>query len=225
MTYILFKPHVYGSGNSVTTPDILIDKLYITYESGKGADIKKLAVNKLSSVVELEVDASEISITPAYMLVSAGGGTLLSIAALVQSPASDPSYTSIIIPRYAWRLRYVNNYFDKLDLAIITGAEANTSPVRIVSLGEMPNPEQVVGPLAKDPDVIPRGIVVICPASKLSQTVGVPTSIEIFIEDKNLKRKLIYRPNIVSAESDSWEKRPLPRYEVGPTNEEVKHYI
>ena len=53
----------------------------------------------------------------------------------------------------------------------------------------------------------------------------VPGTLEIRLDDEEMGRKLTYRADFVSVEYDPWEQRPVPRYVVGPTTEEVKHYI
>lgn len=225
LTHFLYKPHVYGPENNVTTPDILIDKAYAAVGSGDAVQISRIAVSKLSSQVELEVDAGELSVTPAYILIALGGGILLSVGAQVHGKADGEASSTMLITRHAWRLRNVLDHAGTLELAVLEGPVTNARPLGKISVNEMPKPAEVVGRVSYDAEALPRGTMVFCPASKLSQTVGVPTSLEMILEDKKLKRKLAYRPNIVTAESDSWEERPLPRYEVGPTKEEVKHYI
>ncbi len=225
MTYFLYKPHVYGPENNITTPDILIDKAYAAVGSGDAAQISRIAVNKLSSQVELEVDVGELSITPAYILIAAGGGILLGVGAHVHGVAGGEASSSMLITRYAWRLRNVLEHAGTLELAVLRGPVTNARTLREISVNELPRPQDVVGRVSYDAEALPRGTMVFCLSPKLTQRIMVPESVEIRLDDEKLERKLTNRVEFVSVEYDPWEQRPLPRYVVGPTTEEVKHYI
>lgn len=225
MTHFLYKPHVYDPENNVTTPDILIDKAYATVGSGDAAQISRIAVNKLSSQVELEVEVGELSITPAYILIAAGGGILLSVGAHVHGAAGGEAVSSMLLTRYAWRLRNVLEHAGTLELAVLRGPVTNARPLGKISVNELPKPQDVVGRVSYDAEALPRGTMVFCPAPQLTQRIMVPDSVEIRLDDEKLERKLTHRADFVSVEYDPWEERPLPRYTVGPTTEEVKHYI
>jgi hypothetical protein len=224
MAHFLYKAHVYGPENNVTSPDILIDKAWVTVGSGGTAHVSSITVDKLSSRVESEVNAGEFSITPAYFLIAAGGGVLLSVGAQVYGPVDGEASSTLLVGRYAWRLRNVIEHVGSLELTILKGPVANAHPLGKISVNELPDPQAVVGCVGYDAEALPRGAMVCCPAPQLTQRIMAPGTVEIRLDDEKLGRKLTHRADCISVEYDPWEHRPLPRYTVGPVGD-VKHYI
>ncbi len=225
MTHFLYRPHVYGPDNNVTSPDILIDKAYMADGLGNALQISNVAVNKLSSQVELEVDVDELMITPAYVLIAAGGGVLLSVGAHVKSAVDGEALSNILLTRYTWRLRNISEHAGTLELNILRGPVADERREAKITINKLSEPQKVVSRVSQVAQALPRGTLLFCPAPSLTQPGSVPDSVEIRLEDAKLGRRLIQRADFVTVEYDPWEQRPLPRYTVGPTAEEVKHYI
>lgn len=215
MAHELYKPHVAGPENNITTPDIIIDRVQML----SGSTIEYLPVHRLVQGTELQVPGGDIEITPAYSLVAAGGGALIGIAALVRKAGESSIAADVVIARSAWRLRNVADHLSSLQL-VVTGKSAEAS----VPMQELVQPENVAESLAGDEPNLPRGMLAICLACSASITVEAPAGITVCLTDDDLGRHLRNETRLLSVDSDRWHERPLPRYTVGPVGD-VQHYI
>ena len=189
MTHFLYKPHVAGPSDDVTTPDIVVDRVSMLVDD----DSSFLPVHRLSSNVEMQVFAVEHHVTPAYAFIACGGG--------------------------AWRLRNVVENFDTLELSI--SGDADTAST---SLADPPQPADVLEAAPDGELALPRGVVVLCPVATSTISVAAPAHVTMKLSDESRDRALEHATNFVSVDFDQWEKRPWPRYTVGPVGE-VQHYI
>ena len=70
MSFFLYKPHITGPSNNITTPDIIIDRVVIHTDN----TTQLVPSNQLSSQVEIQLTNDPFEATPCYVLVAAGGG-------------------------------------------------------------------------------------------------------------------------------------------------------
>jgi hypothetical protein len=215
MTHKLYKPHVVGPENNITTPDITIDRVLML----NGGARAYLPVHRLVPGIELQVARGEIEVTPAYSLVAAGGGALVGVAALVRKAGDSEVSGDVLIARSAWRLRNVVDHLSSLQLSV-TGEAGDAS----ILLEELLQPADISDTLAGKEPNLPRGILALCLASSASFTCQAPTAISVHMNDDKLGRRLLHATRLLSVDSDRWDQRPSPRYTVGPVGE-VQHYI
>lgn len=214
MTHLLYRPHVAGPQNDVTTPDLLIDRLVIQLDESS----QHFPVHRLATGTDLQTFGSDVDITPGLALVAAGGGPVLSAAALVQPTGSKLASADLVIGRAAWRLRNLIAHFDGLRLEITaggksesgTGAELSGLADALLQSGDEP--------------ALPRGVACLLTARSPALTATAPTQMNLVVKDATLNRTLEHRVNLLPADAGRWDEWPLPRYTVGPVGE-VKHYI
>ena len=216
MNHYLYKPHVQGP-EYITTPDLLVDRLYKVIKTSNGVDLQVSGVHELSAVPEVQCNLQATKVVPAYFLAAAGGGCLLSIGVECKINGSR----SFIISRFAWRLKYINNHFAQLDFSI----NAGTPHASKVSMQVFASPSSILEQFTGQADQLPKGVMVCVGAANAVQEIKDPGIMEINLSDTQLNRSLTLRLSLLDDQQDQWNKRPLPRYSVGPTTEDVKHYI
>ncbi len=220
MTFFLYKPHVVGPKNNVTTPDIVIDRVSVL----AGTHAYRVPVQRLSSRLGLQVAGGEVSVEPAYVLVAAGGGVLVSLGALVRGADNPQSTADLLVARTAWRLHNLTGHFASLELATLSGPPGDATKTGSASVSDLAEPADIMERMSGINGALPRGITVLCAAPQLACTVSAPASFTVELADKQLGRRLSHHVDLMSVEYDRWEERPLPRYTVGPVGE-VEHYI
>lgn len=220
MTFFLYKPHVVGPKNNVTTPDIVIDRVSVL----TGTDAYRVPVQRLSSRLEIQADGGELSVEPAYVLVAAGGGVLVSPGALVRGADHPKSTADLFVARTAWRLHNLIDHFASLELVTLSGPPGDAIKTGSASVADLAEPADIMERISGNNEALPRGIMVLCAAPKLACTVSAPARFTVQLADKQLGRSLSHHVDLMSVEYDRWEERPPPRYTVGPVGE-VEHYI
>ena len=215
MAHILFKPHVIGPQNDITTPDILIERVCVRDTSSSFF----VPVQRLQTSFKLQSVRSHLSITPAYTLIAAGGGVLIGIAALVNEPEDSPTKADILVARSTWRLRNLETHINTLDLCI-----SDSTRNKKVSLGDCIHPSKLLEKPDNTKPTLPRATMVVCPARNTTLTAIAPCYFGIELSDPTLKRTLAFHSELVCVDDDQWDERPWPRYTVGPVGD-VKHYI
>lgn len=214
MSHFLFKPHVCGPKNDITTPDVLIDRAHIV-TGGAGTP---LPVHRLHPTTELQTVTDSTTVTPAYSLVGCGGGTLLGLAAIVRPTGGAANASDCVLTRSCWRLRNIEAQLDQLVLS--ADGSPNALSVPLPKLGDLPS-------VADDSDeghTVSRGVAAFQIVSGAEIEVSAPATLSLAIVDPQRKRQLSLRLQLTPVAFDPWEQRPTPRYTVGPVGE-VKHYI
>lgn len=216
MTHYLYKPHVHGP-EYITTPDLLVDKLYRTLTTQYGVDLISNSVNEISSNPEIQCTARSVLINPAYFLVAAGGGVIVSIGAELSSEAGN----AILVSRFAWRFKYLADHIDKL----VFDTESDSQTSEDVPISKFPKPQLILEQFSENEEGLPRGIMICATANGVSQHLSVPSTIKIRLSDHQTGRSLNHTLTLSDPVQDRWEKRPSSRYTVGPTSGELTHYI
>ncbi len=215
MTHFLYRPHIVGPENDITTPDILIDR--VTLQSN--GEEHFIPVHRLSSHIELQVAEYDLLITPAYAVVASGGGALLSLAAVIQAVDQPLAMSDVIIARSAWRLRNVISHFDSLQLSVEIGPNAGSA-----NLADLPQPSESMRRSESGELEMPRGVVGLFAAQHAALAASAPAKGILQFSDDVLSRRLSHTFDLIPVSTDRWNERPLPRYTVGPVGD-VQHYI
>lgn len=132
MTLFLFKPHVAGPENAITSPDIIVDRLFVD------GNLKPL--NFLTMELAHQVEAGE-GARAAYALTAAGGGPLISPAIILNSGR-------IVVARKAWRL---GNLIGHIGSVTLNGQ----------SLDDIGSPLETIRAAGGSDGVLPRGVMAI----------------------------------------------------------------
>lgn len=215
MAHSLYRPHVAGPENNVTTPDIIVDRVSVLADGERAF----VPVHRLFSHVDLQVLAGSFEITPAYAIVAAGGGALLSLAALVRCSGEPLARAEIVIARSAWRLRNVIGHFGALLLSVRAGTRTEE-----IALSQLTQPAEIASHDGGEEPALPRGVVALCAAQRTAAIAAAPAEAWLRLADPTMGRALAHRTAFASVNADPWDRRPLPRYTVGPVGD-VQHYI
>lgn len=135
MSLFLFKPHVEGPEGNITTPDIVIDRLYI--------DGRLAPINALTSETYLQTVSAE-KVNPAFVITALGGGALI-------GPAAVMSSGRVVVARCAWRL---NNLDGNIHSVRLNGNE----------LSALTLPADLIEAAGGSGDTLPRGYQLVCTA-------------------------------------------------------------
>ena len=215
MTHSLYKPHVVGPENDITTPDIVVDRLYLQH----GNDGGFVPVHRMLSAVDVQTPAETVTLAPAYALIAAGAGVLIGPGAMSR-PADYPADAAdLLFARQAWRFANLAPHAADLRLSIDAGAQSQDT-----RLADLASPQELMQTIGGFADQLPRGIVVVCAASGAEVSVDAPCRVSIGLDDAKLGRKLVHGVDLTPVIADRWEERPLPRYTVGPVGD-VDHYV
>ena len=171
MALFLFKPHVIGPENNITTPDIIIDRLFVD-------GLFKPLGNLTSELAHQVVDGEQI--VAAYAVTALGGGALI-------SPALCFSDT-VVVARNAWRL---NNLDGHIDSVTLNGTD----------LSDLTLPSAMIEAAGGTSDTLPRGFMLICRGASLENraeladgTLGRNLSHKLILTDVNEDRWGDVRP-------------------------------
>ena len=215
MAHLLFKPHVIGPQNAITTPDIIIDRVCVREISSSIF----VPVQRLQTNLKLQSISAHLAITPAYTLIASGGGVLIGIAALVKEPEDPPTKADILVARSTWRWRNLEAHVNTLDLCI-----SDSIGNKEISLDDCARPSTLLEKPDNTEPTLPRATMVICPALDTTLTTIAPCCFSIELSDPTLGRTLAFHSELVAVDHDHWNERPWPRYTVGPVGD-VEHFI
>ena len=239
MTHILFRPHVAGGENQITTPDVVIDRLAIECDGTS----HYMPVQRVTTRVDVQALPGDLTLVPGYALIAAGGGVLVGLAALVHGRDDRPATADVLLARSAWRLRSLAPHFRSLEMSFDTdGSSLNAldrdphvreslemsfdagGSSRRVRISELAQPSDLLSRANGGELVLPRGVAIVCCATALARTIRAPITFTNRLSDETLGRHLAHSVELRSVDDEPWPERPLPRYAVGPVGE-VKHYI
>jgi hypothetical protein len=161
-----------------------------------------------------------MTVRPAYVMVAAGAGVLLGFGIELGNEENNAS-SAVLISRFAWRMKYLNDHFDKLLLNITIDSDDTAN----IALDNFPAVDEILNRVAEGGDQLQRGLAVCVTAIGKSQQIGAPAIVELKLTDADLERQFSHRISLIDVTQDHWDKRPLPRYSIGPTTKKIKHFV
>ena len=134
----------------------------------------------------------------AYAIMALGGGALILPAVVLHSGL-------VVLARGAWRLNNLDGHIERVTLS--------DTPLSRVGL-----PETMITAAGGQGDALPRGLMLVRTAPG--------ETLEAVLDDPVKNRSLCHRVVVEPLGHDRWgDARPRPRYSVGPTQKDVKHFI
>lgn len=147
----LLKPHVTGPEGQITSPDVIVDKLFVNGE------MRPLALLTHECWQQAASAANAASAAKAgYGIMALGGGALI-------LPVLELAAGLVIAARQAWRLNNLDGHIDQVTL--------NGTPLSDIGL-----PQQLIEAAGGTGDALPRGYLLVCTAQAdaLSATLEDP---------------------------------------------------
>lgn len=132
MSLFLFKPHVTGPEGDVTSPDIIVDRVFV--------DGFLTPLGLLTSEAWQQM-AAEAATRAGYAVMALGGGAVISPVIVARSGP-------VIVARKAWRLNNLDGHIGQVTL-------------NGVALSELGLPEAMIGAAGGKGDALPRGYMLI----------------------------------------------------------------
>ncbi len=162
--YFVYQPHIHES-DAVITPDIVIENLAATTESGDEPAFQPIPLSPISSIYEIQLNEADWVVRVAYLLVASGNGTILA-PGLDILPADADDGSSIAageksIGRQAWRLPDLASHFAELTvrLSAFSGSETIFSKETVAA--SMGGPDGLVSAYCRGREELPRAAAVI----------------------------------------------------------------
>ena len=216
MAHYLYKPHLHAP-DFITTPDIIIDRLFSVTGNGSGVNLATVPVDRIGSSPELQCAGNIITLTPAIFLVAAGAGALISIGAEVLTAENRLTR----IARFAWRHKHLDDHPARIRLSSHVEQEDSQE----LPLENLPTLSDIVRQFDGQSHNLPRGVMACIPAPSMERRCRLPETITLKLCDEETGAIMEHRLSLVHTNRDRWKVRPQPRYAVGPQTGEVKHFI
>ncbi|MEM6987998.1 MAG: hypothetical protein AAF499_15840, partial [Pseudomonadota bacterium] len=131
----LLKPHVVGPQGDITSPDVIVDRLFV--------DGAPRSLANLSHAAWQQLDA-DCTVEAGYGVMALGGGALI-LPSLVLATGL------VVVGRCAWRLHNLDNHIGEVTL---NGA----------SLSALGLPSEQIAAAGGSADTLPRGYLIVCTA-------------------------------------------------------------
>ena len=216
MSHYLYRPHIHGPEH-ITTPDILVDRLFRACLKEGAVILHPAGLDGIRTNPEVPGIHGNAVLIPAVYLVAAGGGIVLSAGA----ECVVNEYRLLHISRFAWRLKYVEDRLDRVQLLVSReGADPD-----IIPLNRFPAPEAVLQHLGSRGSALPRGFMVSATAAEVEYGVEVPGALTLSLMDNESERHFNHTISFTSPDGEGGVRPPDPRYAVGPQTGDVTHYI
>lgn len=165
----VYHPHVHRSDGTVITPDIAVDRVFVSGPAG----LEAAPVSRLTSAAALQQSADAPVGTPAVVLLAASYGLLVSVGAIIDD--------LLAVSRAAWRHDDIERGYDDIDLRSWTVREQKRTPVLSQKLGALLPTADAMGALGNSSGLKPGTAVFIRPAAPLGESVAADR-IEVALE-------------------------------------------
>ena len=188
----IFRPHIYD-GQSVTTPDVLIDNVYVADSLGTNLSISRITNDRLTTSPEIQVLGDDTIAQAAILLTAAGAGMLIGIASNHKSIYQEnPQLFSKPISRQVWRFQQVADHWENL-LLKLTGEKGEI--IQIGKLAEFAPIDEIITLIASNHSSLEKGAAVLCVGLPIIKS-GKPSSsysLKLSDEEKNQVLELNYQ--------------------------------
>ena len=155
----IFRPHIYD-GNTVTTPDVLIDDVYVADSDGTNLSISRITNDRLTTASEIQVLGDNTIAQAAILLIAAGAGMLIGIASNHKyMHQEDPQLFSKPISRQVWRFQHVADHWEYLSIQLRSGTG---EMFQNGNLAEFAPIDEIIPLISSDQSSLEKGTAVLC---------------------------------------------------------------
>ena len=177
----IFRPHIYD-GNTVTTPDVLIDDVYVADSDGTNLSISRITNDRLTTASEIQVLGDDTIAQAAILLIAAGAGMLIGIASNHKSIYQEnPQLFSKPISRQVWRFQHVADHWESL-LVRLTGEKGEI--IEIGKLAEFAPIEEIITLIASNQSSLDKGTAVLCVGLPILKSAKPSSSYSLKLSDQ-----------------------------------------
>ena len=168
----IFRPHIYD-GQSVTTPDVLIDNVYVADSLGTNLSISRITNDRLTTSPEIQVLGDNTIAQAAILLIAAGAGMLIGIASNHKYiDQEDPQLFSKPISRQVWRFQNVADHWKFLSIQ----SSCETGEIfQNGNLAEFAPIDDIITLIASNQSSLEKGTAILCVGLPLLKS-GRPSS-------------------------------------------------
>ena len=188
----IFRPHIYD-GNSITTPDVLIDDVYIADGQDKTPSVSRITNDRLTTAPEIQVLGGDTIAQAAIVLIAASAGMLIGIASNHMCiHQEDPQLFSKPISRQVWRFQHVADHWEYLSIQLSCGTG---EMIQNGKLAEFAPIDEIIPLISSDQSSLQQGTAVLCvglPILKNSKPSS-SYSLKLFDQEKDQILELDYQ--------------------------------
>ena len=188
----IFRPHIYD-GNTITTPDVLIDNVYVVDSHGTNLSVSRITNDRLTTAPEIQVLGYDTIAEAAILLIAAGAGMLMGIASNHKYiNHEDPQFFSKPISRQVWRFQHVADHWKYLSMQLSCGTG---EMIQNGKLAEFAPIDEIIPLISSDQSSLQQGTAVFCvglPMLKSGKSSS-SYSLKLFDQEKDQILELDYQ--------------------------------
>ena len=188
----IFRPHIYD-GNTVTTPDVLIDNVYVADSRGKTISVSRITNDRLTTAPEIQVLGYDTIAQAAIVLIAASAGMLIGIASNHMCiHQEDPQLFSKPISRQVWRFQNVADHWEYLSIKLSSGTD---EMIQNGKLAEFAPIDEIIPLISSGQSSLQQGTAVLGVGLPMLES-GKPSSsysLKLFDQEKDQVLELDYQ--------------------------------
>ena len=177
----------------ITTPDVLIDDVYIADGQDKTPSVSRITNDRLTTAPEIQVLGYDTIAEAAILLIAAGAGMLMGIASNHKYiNHEDPQFFSKPISRQVWRFQHVADHWKYLSMQLSCGTG---EMIQNGKLAEFAPIDEIIPLISSDQSTLQQGTAVLCvglPILKSSKPSS-SYSLKLFDQEKDQMLELDYQ--------------------------------
>ena len=177
----IFRPHIYD-GNTITTPDVLIDNVYVADSYGTNLSISRITNDRLTTASEIQVLGDNTIAQAAILLIAAGAGMLIGIASNHKYiHQEDPQLFSKPISRQVWRFQHVADHWEYLSIQLRYGTG---EMFQNGNLAEFAPIDEIIPLISSDQSSLEKGTAVLCVGLPMLKSARPSSSYNLKLSDQ-----------------------------------------
>ncbi len=189
----IYRPHVH-EGETVVTPDVLIDDVYLSDNHEGAGQLGRVTLDRITCDTEIQVLGEGAVPDAALFLAGAGAGTLVGLASNHSLPGrskwEEHQLTVKSVGRAAWRLDHAADHIDQLRLSSWVIGDDGRELLQdgmVSDLGDLPS---LVEKVSGGDGGLTSGTALLCIGLPFNSTSGAAGTYAVELLDPILDRRL-----------------------------------